>query len=152
MAQKVMERAVTANEQLAYVRRGLTLLKRFGAGHVRQLGSPYHYDFDPLDPLAEMETDARVLLMEFRVFYWRIRADAAMPAPTEPPMRSETKRRPIPDSAPRGKVGRAVYDSIKQKWGADGGPPTTMSNQDIANALKLKCSAETVRRVLKQRP
>jgi hypothetical protein len=48
-------------------------------------------------------------------------------------------------------VQRAAYDAIKQKWGAVGGPPATMSNQEIANAIKINCSAETIRRALKPR-
>jgi hypothetical protein len=151
-AAKVKERAAKGNEQLAYVRRGLASLKRFGEGHAPLPGAPYQYAFDPLDPVAELTPNDRALLIEFRISYWRIRADAATPAARiEPPMRSETKRRSIPDRAPSSRVARAAYDAIKQKWSADGGPPVTMSNQDIANSLKIKCSAETIRRVFKQR-
>ena len=98
-----------------------------------------------------MDPDDRALLVEFRVFYWRVRADAAPAAPVETSIRSESKRRPIPDRVPTGRVVRAAYDAIKQKWGAVGGPPATMSNQEIANAIKINCSAETIRRALKPR-
>ena len=95
-----------------------------------------------------MDPDDRALLVEFRVLYW----DAVAPAaPVETSIRSESKRRPIPDRVPTGRVERAAYNAIKQKWGAVGGPPATMSNQDIANAIKINCSAETIRRVLKPR-
>jgi hypothetical protein len=151
-AEKLKDRAARGNEQLAHVRRGLRLLRRFGEDHVPPLGTPYQYAFDPLDPVAEMDPDDRALLVEFRVLYWRVRADAVVPAaPVETSIRSESKRRPIPDRVPTGKVERAAYNAIKQKWGAVGGPPATMSNQEIANTIKINCSAETIRRALKPR-
>jgi hypothetical protein len=151
-AEKLKDRAARGNEQLAHVRRGLRLLRCFGEGHVPPLGTPYQYAFDPLDPVAEMDPDDRALLVEFRVLYWRVRADAVAPAaPVETSIRSESERRPIPDRVPTGRVERAAYNAIKQKWGAAGGPPATMSNQEIANAIKINCSAETIRRALKPR-
>jgi hypothetical protein len=91
MAEKVKERAARGNEQIAYVRRGLKLLKSFGRGDAPPLGSPYRYAFDPLDPVAEIDPNDRALLIEFRVFYWSDRADnAAFEAPVEAPMRSES--------------------------------------------------------------
>jgi hypothetical protein len=150
-AGKLKDRAARGNEQLALVRRGLGLLRRFRAGNAPPLDTPYQYA-DPLDPVAEMDPDDRALLVEFRVLYWRDRADAVAPAaPVETSIPSENKRRPIPDRVPTGKVERAAHDAIKQKWGMVGGPPATMSNQEIANAIKIKCSAETIRRALKPR-
>ena len=91
MAEKVKERAARGNEQVAYVRRGLKLLKSFGRGDAPPLGSPYRYAFDPLDPVAEIDPNDRALLIEFRLFYWSDRADnAAFEAPVEAPMRSES--------------------------------------------------------------
>jgi hypothetical protein len=125
VADKVKERAARGNEQLAYICRGLALLKRFGQGNAPPLGTPNQYALDPLNPVAEIDPKDRELLIEFQ-YYWRIRGDAVAPAaPLEPSIRSETKRRPMPYRAPRGRVRGAVYDEIKQKWGADGGPPRT---------------------------
>jgi hypothetical protein len=152
VADKVKERAARGNEQLAYIRQGLALLKRFGPGNAPPLGTPYQYALDPLDPVAEIDPKDRELLIEFRQYYWRIRGDAVAPAaPLKPSIRSETKRRPIPASAPKGRVVQAAYYAIRQRWGADGGPPVTMSYEDIANAIKINCSRETIRRALTQR-
>ena len=90
-AEKLKGRAARGNEQVAYVRRGLKLLKSFGRGDAPPLGSPYRCAFDALDPVAEIDPNDRALLIEFRLFYWSDRADnAAFEAPVEAPMRSES--------------------------------------------------------------
>ena len=90
-AEKLKGRAARGNEQVAYVRRGLKLLKSFGRGDAPPLGSPYRYAFDPLDPVAEIGPNDQALLIEFRLFYCSDGADyAAFEAPVEAPMRSES--------------------------------------------------------------
>jgi hypothetical protein len=155
-ADKVKERAARGNEQLAYIRRGLALLKRLRQGNAPPLGTPYQYALDPLDPVAEIDPKDRELLIEFRQYYWRIRGDAAaFEAPVESPMRSESTfetelarsgsvtgtdeerrgRKPVYD---RAFVRKLVFELMDYHGDFLAGDPNWQSKANLERAMQAK--------------
>jgi hypothetical protein len=137
VAEKVMERAARGNEQLAYVRRGLALLERFGAGDAPPPGTPYRYAFDPLDPVAKIDRNDRELLIEFRLFYWRFRADAAAPVTGTDEQRRG--RKPVYD---REFLRRQVFELMNHHGDFLAGDRDWGSQADLERAVQAKFQAE----------